>query len=65
MLYAVPHDMNERRELDGSSHMIDPLYTISGFGVGLLVGMTGVGGIADDTAVDLAFRRYSSDRRWY
>jgi uncharacterized protein len=24
--------------------MIDPLYTISGFGVGLLVGMTGVGG---------------------
>jgi uncharacterized membrane protein YfcA len=23
---------------------IDPLYVISGFGVGLLVGMTGVGG---------------------
>jgi uncharacterized protein len=44
VLYAVPHDMNERRELDGSSRMIDPLYTISGFGVGLLVGMTGVGG---------------------
>src|ERR1700716_2930857 len=25
-------------------HFIDPLYSISGFGVGLLVGMTGVGG---------------------
>ena len=25
-------------------HMIDPLYSLSGFGVGLLVGMTGVGG---------------------
>jgi uncharacterized membrane protein YfcA len=25
-------------------HMIDPLYVVSGFGVGLLVGMTGVGG---------------------
>ena len=24
--------------------MIDPLYVVSGFGVGLLVGMTGVGG---------------------
>src|SRR5215813_12808202 len=24
--------------------MIDPLYSLSGFGVGLLVGMTGVGG---------------------
>jgi len=24
--------------------MIDPLYVASGFGVGLLVGMTGVGG---------------------
>ncbi len=27
-----------------SKHMIDPLYVASGFGVGLLVGMTGVGG---------------------
>jgi uncharacterized protein len=26
------------------SHMIDPVYAISGFVVGLLVGMTGVGG---------------------
>ena len=25
-------------------HVIDPLYSLSGFGVGLLVGMTGVGG---------------------
>src|SRR6202166_3994129 len=28
----------------GSMHFIDPLYSISGFGVGFLVGMTGVGG---------------------
>src|ERR1700688_1984246 len=27
-----------------SMHFIDPLYSISGFGVGFLVGMTGVGG---------------------
>src|SRR3984885_2978924 len=26
--------------------MIDPLYVVSGFGVGLLVGMTGVGGVS-------------------
>ena len=29
---------------DGHMLMIDPLYVVSGFGVGLLVGMTGVGG---------------------
>ena len=28
----------------GLSHVIDPLYAVSGFGVGALVGMTGVGG---------------------
>ena len=27
-----------------SMYFIDPLYSISGFGVGFLVGMTGVGG---------------------
>src|SRR5260370_20784164 len=29
---------------DRSASVIDPLYVVSGFGVGLLVGMTGVGG---------------------
>jgi uncharacterized membrane protein YfcA len=30
--------------METSMHVIDPLYSLSGFGVGLLVGMTGVGG---------------------
>jgi len=34
----------ECRNLIGCLHVIDPLYAISGFGVGFLVGMTGVGG---------------------
>jgi uncharacterized membrane protein YfcA len=32
------------RDKSGSMHVIDPLYSLSGFGVGFLVGMTGVGG---------------------
>ena len=58
--------------------MIDPLYVASGFSVGLLVGMTGVGGgslmtpvlillfgIHPSTAVgtDLLVRRGDQDRR--
>jgi len=31
-------------EISYYPYMIDPLFSLSGFGVGLLVGMTGVGG---------------------
>src|SRR5260370_5133159 len=48
---ARPAPMEQRRNVcDGkrakarSASVIDPLYVVSGFGVGLLVGMTGVGG---------------------
>jgi uncharacterized membrane protein YfcA len=48
---ARPAPMEQRRNFcDGqpakarSASVIDPLYVVSGFGVGLLVGMTGVGG---------------------
>ncbi len=39
-------DQNARALLAENVYMlmIDPLYVVSGFGVGLLVGMTGVGG---------------------
>src|SRR5471030_1533350 len=33
-----------RREVGATQMMIDPLYSLSGFAVGALVGMTGVGG---------------------
>src|SRR5258707_7093887 len=36
--------MSVTREPRSDLKMIDPLYVASGFGVGLLVGMTGVGG---------------------
>src|SRR5512135_1033717 len=32
------------RQWRQAHHMIDPLFSLSGFAVGLLVGMTGVGG---------------------
>ena len=44
--------------------MIDPLFSLSGFVVGMLVGMTGVGGGAlDDADLDHAVWRPSGDRR--
>ena len=43
--------------------MIDPLYSLSGFAVGALVGMTGVGGGSlDDPALDSAIWNSSRDR---
>ena len=37
-------NVSERKPENVYMLMIDPLYVVSGFGVGLLVGMTGVGG---------------------
>ncbi len=44
--YRVPPCLDRRRPLGRTGHllMIDPLYSLSGFAVGALVGMTGVGG---------------------
>lgn len=49
--------------------MTNLLYWLTGFGIGLLVGMTGLGGpwwrIANDAAIDFAVWHSSGDIRWY